>query len=56
MIYPDHVTRYNHRDLGYLDAPRTYSPRSGWDIASTVAIILAGAVLITLAVMILGAM
>lgn len=56
MIYPDHVTRYRHRSLAYLDAPRTYPQRSAWDIASALTVTIAGAALVAVAVMILGAM
>lgn len=39
MKYPDHVTRYNHRQTLLLDAPRTYShpiresSTNWWDVA-----------------------
>lgn len=55
MIYPDHVTRYNHRNLGYLDAPRVYNPDSRFDWASFLLIVLCVAVMIVLGVMLLQA-
>ena len=53
---PDHVTRYNPRKPGLLDAPRVYNPYSKVDIFSWLAIAFGSSVMIVLSVMILRMM
>lgn len=50
---PDHVTRYNHRRPGLLDAPRVYNPYSKGDILSWLAMIVSTSMLVVLGVMLL---
>ena len=53
---PDHVTRYNHRKPGLVDAPRVYIPFSNVDILSWMSIAFGSSVMIVLGVMILRMM
>lgn len=53
---PNHVTRYNHRHPGLLDAPKTYAVRSFSGIGEKMVIACAVAVLIVVSVMILQAL
>lgn len=50
---PDHVTRYNHRRPGLLDAPRVYKVTTRGEYESMAIIILSVAVLIAIGVMLL---
>lgn len=50
---PDHVTRYNHRHPGLLDAPRVYRVSTGSDFGSWVVIAFSVTVLIVITVMML---
>lgn len=57
MNYPNHVTRYNHRPAGFLDAPRTYRVRmrDSTDYATMALVGMSIAVLIVVTVMMLQA-
>lgn len=50
---PDHVTRYNHRRPGLLDAPRVYRVRTRGEFESWALITLSVAVMIAIGVMLL---
>lgn len=50
---PDHVTRYNHRRPGLLDAPRVYKVRTRGEIESWALLTLSVSVLIAVGVMLL---
>lgn len=52
---PDHVTRYNHRRPGLLDAPRVYRVSTRGEFESWALIALSVAVLIAISVMLLKA-
>lgn len=53
MMMPDHVTRYNHRRPGLLDAPRVYRVSTRNEFGSWAIIALSVAILIAIGVMIL---
>lgn len=50
---PDHVTRYNHRRPGLLDAPRVYRVSTRSEVGSWVLIYFSVSVLIAISVMLL---
>lgn len=56
MMMPDHVTRYNHRRPGLLDAPRVYRVSTRSEAGSWTLIALSVVTLIAFGVKILQAL